>query len=224
MLVMYHYDTNAILVEPLKTRHGNEILRGYQKLYTHLTNRGFKPTTHWLDNEAPTALKEFNKSEQVDYQLVPPQVHRRNAAERAIQTWKNHLVSRICSTDTNFPLYPWDRIIEQSTIRLNLLQPARRNTNMSAHQMFNDTFDYNRTPLAPPGTKILIHEKPNQRRSWDPHGVEGWYRGPATKHYRCYRVYITKTGAERITDTVEFPPQTIDMPFPTPTEIAIEAT
>jgi hypothetical protein len=25
MLVMYHYDTNAILVEPLKTRHGNEI-------------------------------------------------------------------------------------------------------------------------------------------------------------------------------------------------------
>jgi hypothetical protein len=66
MLVMYHYDTNAILVEPLKTRHGNEMLRGYKKLYTHLTNRGFKPTTHWLDNEASAALKEFNQSEQVD--------------------------------------------------------------------------------------------------------------------------------------------------------------
>jgi hypothetical protein len=47
MLVMYHYNTNAILVEPLKTRHG-----GYTKLYTHLTDHGFKPTTHWLDNEA----------------------------------------------------------------------------------------------------------------------------------------------------------------------------
>jgi hypothetical protein len=34
---------------------------------------------------------------------------------------------------------------------------------MSAHQMLNGTFDYNRTPLAPPGTKILIHEKPTQR-------------------------------------------------------------
>jgi ribosomal protein S24E len=108
MLVMYHYDTNAILVEPLKTRHGNEILRGYQKLYTHLTNRGFKPTTHWLDNEASTTLKEFNTSEQVDYQLVPPQVHRRNSAERAIRTWKNHLILGICSTDTNFPLHLWD--------------------------------------------------------------------------------------------------------------------
>jgi hypothetical protein len=94
---------------------------------------------------------------------------------------------------------------------------------MSAHQMLNGTFDYNRTPLAPPGTKILIHEKPNQRQSWDPHGVEGWYLRPATDHYRCYRVYVNKTSAERITDTVEFFPQEIEMPFPTPTEIAIEA-
>jgi hypothetical protein len=90
--------------------------------------------------------------------------------------------------------------------------------------MLNGTFDYNRTPLAPPGTKILIHEKPNQRRSWDPHGVEGWYLGPATEHYRCYRVYVSKTRAEQITDTVECFPQTIEMPFPTPTEIGIEAT
>jgi ribosomal protein S24E len=62
MLVLHHYDTNAILVEPLKTRHGNEILRGYTKLYTHLTKRGFKPTTHWLDNEALNALKTFNRT------------------------------------------------------------------------------------------------------------------------------------------------------------------
>jgi hypothetical protein len=224
MLVMYHYDTNAILVEPLKTRHGNEILRGYTKLYIHLTNRGFKPITHWLDNEASTALKDFNKSEQVDYQLVPPHVHRRNAAERAIRTWKNHLIAGICSTDTAFPLHLWDRVLEQATITLNLLQLARRNTTMLAHQMLNGTFDYNRTPLAPPGTKIVIHEKPNQRRLWDPHGVDGWYLGPATDHYRCYRVYVNKTRAERITDTVEFFPQEIDMPFPTPTVIAIEAT
>jgi hypothetical protein len=89
--------------------------------------------------------------------------------------------------------------------------------------MLNGTVDYNRTPLAPPGTKILIHEKPNQRRSWDPHGVEGWYLRPATDHYRCYRVYVNRTRAERITDTVEFFPQEIEMPFPTPTEVAIEA-
>jgi hypothetical protein len=160
MLVMYHYDTNAILVAPLKTRQGNEILRGYTKLYQHLNERGFRPTTHWLDNEASNALKSFNRMQDVEYQLVPPHVHRRNSAERAIRTWKNHFVAGICSTDPAFPLHLWDRRIDQATISPNLLWPARQNPNMSAHQMLNGTFDYNRTPMAPPGTKIVVHEKP----------------------------------------------------------------
>jgi hypothetical protein len=164
MLVIYHYDTNAILVEPLKSRHGgNEILRGYTKLFVHLTSRGFKPTTHWLDNEASTALKQFNKLHDVNYQLVPPHVHRQIATEPAIRTWKNHFVAGLCSTDPEFPLHLWDRIIEQATITLNLLGPARRNPSMSAHQMLNGTFDFTRTPMASPGTKIIVHEKPNQR-------------------------------------------------------------
>jgi hypothetical protein len=62
------------------------------------------------------------------------------------------------------------------------------------------------------------------RRRLVPRTCYGWYLGPATDHYRCYRVYVNKTRAERITDTVECFPQEIDMPFPTPTEIAIEAT
>jgi hypothetical protein len=78
--------------------------------------------------------------------------------------------------------------------------------------------------MAPPGTKIVVHEKPKQRHTWDPHGVDGWYLGRATEHYRCYRVFINKTRSERITKTVEFFPQEIEMPFPTPTEIAVEAT
>jgi hypothetical protein len=224
MLVMYHYDTNAILVEPLKTRHGNEILRGYTKLYHHLTERGFRPTTHWLDNEASNALKTSNHTQDIEYQLVPPHVHCRNSAKRVIRTWTNHFVAGICSTNSDFPLHLWDRLIEQATITLNLLRPARRNPNMSAHQMLNGAFDYNRTPMAPPGTKIAVHEKPKERRPWDPQGVVGWYLGPATEHYRCYRVFVNKTRSERITDTVEFFPQEIEMPYPTPTEIAVEAT
>jgi hypothetical protein len=224
MLVMYHYDTSAILVAPLKTRHGNELLRGYTKLYQHLNKRGFRPTTHWLDNEASNALKSFNHMQDVEYQVVPPHVHRHNSAERAIRTWKNHFVAGICSTDPAFPLHLWDRLIDQATITLNLLRPARRNPNMSAYQMLMGTFGYNRTPMAPPGTKIVVHEKPIQRRTWDPHGVDGWYIGPATERYRCYRVFINKTHSERITDTVKFFPQEIEMPYPTPTEIAVEAT
>jgi hypothetical protein len=66
--------------------------------------------------------------------------------------------------------------------------------------------------LPPPGTKVVIHIKPDKRKSWDPHGNTGWYTGPAMVHYRCYHIYVTKTRSYRIADTVEFFPSKIPMP------------
>jgi hypothetical protein len=66
--------------------------------------------------------------------------------------------------------------------------------------------------MAPSGTRVIAHEKPQQRASWDPHGVDGWYLGPAPDHYLCYRVHINKTKADRIVDTVEFFPANVAMP------------
>ena len=83
--------------------------------------------------------------------------------------------------------------------------------------------DYNANPVAPPGIKVLIHEKSNVRRTWAPHGIEGWYLGPAMEHYRCYRVYASKTGGERVSDTIEFFPQDIPMPGKSSTDRAIVA-
>jgi hypothetical protein len=63
---------------------------------------------------------------------------------------------------------------------------------MSSYAQLNGHFDFNRTPLAPPGTRLIAHEKPDQRASWDPHGVDGYYMGPALDHYICYQVHIKK--------------------------------
>ena len=49
---------------------------------------------------------------------------------------------------------------------------------MSMHTDFNGTFDFNKTPLTPPGTIIIINKKPNQRASCDKHGIDGWHLGP----------------------------------------------
>ena len=52
---------------------------------------------------------------------------------------------------------------------------------------------------------VVIHKIPGQQKSWDPHGLEGWYRGPSMEHYICRTVYINKNRTERIVDTMEFP-------------------
>jgi hypothetical protein len=62
--------------------------------------------------------------------------------------------------------------------------------------MLEGIFDFNRTLMAPPGTTIILHGKPAQRKTWNPHGEAGWYLGPALEHYRCYQVFINKTKAE----------------------------
>ena len=45
-------------------------------------------------------------------------------AERAIQTFKNHFIAGLSSTNPNFPLHLWDELLEQATITINLLQQS----------------------------------------------------------------------------------------------------
>ena len=46
---------------------------------------------------------------------------------------------------------------------------------------------------------------------------------PAMDHYRCYRCYITKTNAERVSDTVQFFPKHVRMPQTSSADAAIRA-
>ena len=78
--------------------------------------------------------------------------------------------------------------------------------------MLNGPFDFTRIPIASLGTKCLVHEKPAVRGTWAPHGVDGWYVGPARDHYRCYAVYIPSTKGTGYSETVEFFPFHVTMP------------
>ena len=65
-------------------------------------------------------------------------------------------------------------------------------------------FDFNKTPLAPPGCMIVAHKRPQDRGIWADHGVKGYFIGPAKHHYRNYNVYIPVTRGMRTTNTIEF--------------------
>ena len=51
-----------------------------------------------------------------------------------------------------------------------------------------------------------------KRKSWDPHGLEGWYLGPYMEHYKCHTVYVDKNRSESIADTVKPLPENKKMP------------
>ena len=103
---------------------------------------------------------------------------------------------------------------------LNLLRTLRINPRLLAWSQVHGLFDFNRTPLAPPGTRVLVHE-PSLRGTWSPHAVDGWYLGPAMLHYRCYRVWILENTLERIADTVVWFPTKVSMPKSSSTDTAI---
>jgi hypothetical protein len=202
---------------------GPSIIANYQRSIAFLQSRGFKPLLQRLDNEATSALQDFLVALDIDFHLAPPHIHRRNAAERAIRTFKNHFIAGLCSTNPAFPLNLWDKLLPQCLITLNLLRLSRINPQLSAQSHTNDSFDFNRTPLAPPVTKVLIHEKPSTRGTWAPHAVEGWYLVPAQRHYRCYRVWAWATNSECIADTLASFPTTVIMPRHSSTDAAIAA-
>jgi hypothetical protein len=107
---------------------------------------------------------------------------------------------------------------------LNILRTSRINPKLSAATHIFGQYDFNRAPMAPKGTRIIAHETQSRRRTWAPHGQDGWYIGPALEHYRFYTVYITKTRTNRIVETVDFPPDKFTLPFPSSHDLATQAT
>ena len=84
ILVVYDHDSNAILVDPLKSRQAAEITSSWTDIYQCLEQHGNAPQLFILDNEVSFEFKKALDKKQVAFQLVPPHTHLRNAAERAI--------------------------------------------------------------------------------------------------------------------------------------------
>jgi hypothetical protein len=157
IMILYDYDSNAILAQPIKDRSAPELLRAFQVMEQELVARGLKLKLMKLDNEASKLLKTYLHHHNITFQLVPTYSHRRNAAERAIRSFKDHLIAGLCSTDKSFPMHMWDRLLPQVVITLNMLRTSRINPKLSASTHIYGQYDFNRAPMAPPGTRIITH-------------------------------------------------------------------
>ena len=188
--LLYDYDSNAILVEPVQNRQAQTIAKAWKKLTDRLWQQGH-PYLHFvLDNELSTNLVNAFKKYDIKYECVPPNLHRRNSAERAIQTFKNHFLAGLATCNPQFPIQEWDRLLPQAEMTSNIIRCSRHNPQLSVYAYLFGTYDYNAHPMVPPGTKVMVHSKPSNRKSWEYHGKLGWYVGPSLDHYRCVNIYI----------------------------------
>jgi hypothetical protein len=131
VMVCYIYDCNYIKVVPMKSRSASEWVKAYGSIHQELSVKGFKPKLQTLDNKALTDLNSFFTLNNIAYQLVPPQCHRRNAAERAIRTFREHFVAGLSSVDPSSPMHLWDRLLPQAEITLNLLRTSGLHAGMT---------------------------------------------------------------------------------------------
>ncbi|KAL7479932.1 hypothetical protein ACHAW6_007837 [Cyclotella cf. meneghiniana] len=226
IFVAYDYTPNAIIVRTITDRESATIVNAFDDIFTYLEEKGFKPRFNVLNNEASSAITEYlrridikwqfvppnehciNAAERaiqtfknhfiaglcstvlnneassaiteylrridIKWQFVPPNEHCINAAERAIQTFKNHFIAGLCSTDKQFPAQLWDKLLPQAQDSLNMLRASRINPSKSAYEILEGPHDFNRHPWAPPGCRAILHEPADTISSWGPHGIDAW--------------------------------------------------
>ena len=151
-------------------------------------------------------LKRYDDKQKNQVSAPPLGQHRQNSAERAICTFRNHLIAGFITCDPYYLIIEWDRLLPHDELNINLIHNSRVNPMISAWTLLFSTHDFNRVHLAPPGTKFVIHNKPDKRVAWDFRGDEGFYIGPAHDYYRCIRCYISKTRTKCVTAKVTLIP------------------
>ena len=132
-MVMVEIDSNAILVEPMKSRKDEEMIRAYNPLLLRLKRAGIVPKKHVLYNKVSENMKNHIRDTcKFNMELVPPVCHQHNAAEVAIHNFKAHILSVLAGVANDFPPSLCDWLLPQTEITINLIRQYNATPNVSA--------------------------------------------------------------------------------------------
>ena len=108
---MYEMDSNTILMEAMKNWMAGKMVCAYQFLIDRLHAHGIRPKHHVLGNKILAELKLAIENNEMNYQLVSPDDHRRTIAKKGIQTAKGHIIFVLCRAASKFSMRLWDRLL-----------------------------------------------------------------------------------------------------------------
>ncbi len=224
IMLLVEIDSNTILVEPIKSRKDQEMIRAYNALLLQLKRAGIIPKTHVLDNKVLENMKNhICDTCKINMELVPPGCHQRNMAEVAIHNFKSHFLSVLAGVADDFPQNLWDPLLPKTEITLNLIRQSNATQTVSAYAHLSGPFDYNKMPLAPMGCEAQIHKKTDKQGTWAYHSIDEWYLFTSPEHYRTHMRHVKATKSEPHSDTVHFKHKNITNPTITHADKVMQA-
>jgi hypothetical protein len=209
LVILFDEGSNFIYSEAITELSGKQLASATECGLAFFKARGSETKTWRLDNQVSHNVRKVLAKSNIVIDLTPVGQHRRNKAERAIRTFKNHFIATLAGVDKDCPLELWPEFLEQIEFTLNLMRTSPSGT--SAWSSLHGPADLNKSPIAPLGIKVVAHVPVKDRASWDSHGDIGFYVGRALDHYRCYKVWIPKTKSHRIFDCLAWFPVTMQV-------------
>ena len=83
-MILYDYDTNVIISEPILDRKNTTLKKSFLVLFQKIILKGYKPTIIRLDNKISKEHFSLLKTVDLKVQLVLPYEHCQNLAECVI--------------------------------------------------------------------------------------------------------------------------------------------
>jgi hypothetical protein len=185
IMVIHDVDSNSLWAEALKDNTGGELILGHAQALEQMQKVGIIPNYQVLDNHASAAYKKAISNSDMTYELVPPDNHGHNMAEKAIWTFKDHFVGVLSGCAPTFPLHFWCQLLLQVERQLLLPRQSQLHPNLSAYAHVYGHHNYNKHPFVSIGMEALVHNKPHKCCTYAEHCKKAFVFGTSTEHYQC---------------------------------------
>jgi hypothetical protein len=183
VMILHNVDSNSSRVEALKNNTNNKLILARAQAQECMRKAGIVPKHQILDNRKLVKYEEAICASGMTFELVPPDDHRRNMAEKASQTSKNHFVGVLSGCAPTFPLDLWCQLLLQVERQLLLLHQSQLHPNLSAYAQVCGHYGYNRHPFIPISMEALVQDKPHKRRTYAKHYKKAFVLGISLDHY-----------------------------------------
>ncbi len=223
IMILPHVDSNSSWSKALKNNSEGKLILSRRCALARMAQRGIVPWHQILDNQALFAYKTKIELTKMPYELVPPNDHPCNLAKKAIQNFKDHMISILSGRSPTMPMHLWCQLLPQIKCQLLLLCQSKANPNILAYAHVHGHHNYNRHPFVPIGMEALAHDRPHKRRLFAQHCRKAFVLGTSTEHYQCWKFWLVTMRATRISGKAFFKHKYLTNPTVTPEVRVIEA-